>query len=178
MDILFSKATAADCDSLSKLVNSAYRGDSSRRGWTTEADYIDGQRTDPQSLEQEIEKAGHRMFKAVHASTNELVGCVLLSDFGDRNIKRTYLGMLTVKPDLQAAGLGRKLVGFAENEARESGSKFMTMGVVQIRDTLIAWYERLGYKKTGETKSFPYGQAEFGIPLRDDLHFIILEKRL
>jgi hypothetical protein len=52
------------------------------------------------------------------------------------------------------------------------------MTVIQVRDTLIAWYERRGYSLTGETKPFPYGDDRFGRPLRNDLHFVVLEKTL
>jgi GNAT superfamily N-acetyltransferase len=86
------------------------------------------------------------------------------------------LGLLTVRPDLQNRQLGRTLLRAAEEFAKELGAHRIHMTVVNVRTTLIAWYERRGYTLTGETQPFPYGDERFGRPLRDDLHFVVLEK--
>jgi predicted N-acetyltransferase YhbS len=166
-----------DCEALADLVNSAYRGDSSRAGWTTEADFLGGQRTDPEQLRLEIAKPGHQIYGAFDGA-HKLIGCVALEDVTRQGIRGNYLGMLTVQPGLQASGLGRRILQFAEADCASRGAKFVVLGVVHIRDTLIAWYERRGYVRTGETKRFPYGDEKFGLPMRDDLHFVFLQKNI
>jgi ribosomal protein S18 acetylase RimI-like enzyme len=89
-----------------------------------------------------------------------------------------YLGLLTVRPDLQNSQLGRSLLPAAEGFARERGARSIRMSVVNLRKTLIAWYERRGYIVTGETQPFPHGDERFGRPLRDDLQFVLLEKEI
>ena len=174
---------------LSALVNSAYRGDSSRAGWTTEADLLGGQRTDPQSLQEFIvagEAAGDRVL-LVHdgapkgappgapGSATAIDACVQLERHGDE----AYLGMFTVRPTLQGSGLGRRLLAGAEQDARRRwGVGAVHMTVIAQRHELIAWYERRGYRATGETAPFPYGDARFGEPRRPDLHFVVLRKAL
>ena len=89
-----------------------------------------------------------------------------------------YVGMVTVSPLRQANGIGRTMLEAAENHARERGGKTMEMTVISVRDTLIAWYQRRGYRLTGETEPFPYGDDRFGEPQRDDLVFVVMEKAL
>lgn len=171
-------ATAEDCEELSRLVNSAYRGESSRRGWTTEADYLEGMRTSADVLRQDLKQPGQRILCLREHRAGEILGCVFLQDFDDSEGPGVYLGMLTVRPDLQARGLGRILLDHVELLAQDAGQKRITMTVIQIRDTLIAWYERRGFRRTEKTKPFPYDNPIFGIPQRPDLHFIVMEKKL
>ena len=89
-----------------------------------------------------------------------------------------YLGLFTVDPALQKQHLGRALLSAAEDFAKAHGARLMRMGVLNVREALIAWYERRGYCRTGETEPYPYGDNRFGTPLRDDLEFVILEKQL
>ena len=172
-------ARREDAASLSALVNSAYRGDSSRVGWTTEADLLGGQRTDPEALREFIaagEANGDRVL-LVHegAGVPTIDACVQLERHGDE----AYLGMFTVRPTLQGGGLGRLLLAGAEQDARRRwGVAAVHMTVIAQRHELIAWYERRGYRATGETAPFPYGDARFGEPLRPDLHFMVLRKAL
>jgi GNAT superfamily N-acetyltransferase len=156
-------------------VNSAYRGETSRQGWTTEADYIDGQRTDAQTLARDLAGTpGARLLLLREAG--ELMGTVWLEPTPDP--QAWYLGMLTVRPDLQARQLGRGLLAQAEAAAAALGAKRIRMTVVAIRDTLIAWYQRRGYALTGETQPWPYGKPVYGEPRRQDLSFVVLEKAL
>jgi len=156
------------------LVNGAYRGESSRRGWSTEADLLGGQRTDAAAIGALLAATGTALLVARDASG--LCGCVLLEQRANR---LGYLGMLTVRPDLQGAGLGRSLLAAAERTARgRFDAEFMEMTVIDLRRELIAWYERCGYRQTGELRPFPYGDARFGLPLRDDLRFTVLRRRL
>ncbi|MBX7194175.1 MAG: GNAT family N-acetyltransferase [Sandaracinaceae bacterium] len=169
----FRPATLADVPALHALVESAYRGEASRAGWTTEADFLDGQRTDPEELTELLSRADTRIVLAF--DDDALVGCVLLRD----EQACAYLGMLSVRPHLQSSGVGRSLLDEAERVARdELGRAEMRMRVISIRDSLIAWYERRGYARTDQTEPFPYGEPRAGRPRRDDLVFVVLRKSL
>jgi N-acetylglutamate synthase-like GNAT family acetyltransferase len=170
-------ARTDDAPALVALVNSAYRGDSSRAGWTTEADLLGGQRTDEQALVEFIDRGdtvGDRAM-LMYEHDNRPIACVQLEKRADS----AYLGMLTISPTLQTAGLGKRLLAAAEAHAsRAWRSTRMTMTVIAQRPELIAWYERRGYVQTGETAAFPYGDRRFGDPKRADLWFIVLAKPL
>ena len=173
-EITIRDATAADIPDLHRLIESAYRGESSRAGWTTEADLLDGQRTDPQDLADILTDPKQALLTAWHA--DELVGCVLIADRGEGT---GYFGMLSIRPTLQGGGLGRRLVEAAHAAlADRFGARRVRISVLPQRETLIAWYERLGYRKTGDTLPFPYGNTRFGLPKRDDLYFVVMEREL
>ena len=173
-DLILREAGAADIPALHPLIESAYRGEASRAGWTTEADLLDGQRTDPEDLAEILADPAQAMLMAWRGE--QLVGCVLIADRGEGT---GYFGMLSVSPGLQGAGLGRRLVEAAHRTLAERfGARRVRISVFPQRETLIAWYERLGYRRTGETLPFPYGNPRFGLPLRDDLHFVVMEHAL
>ncbi|HAV49495.1 MAG TPA: hypothetical protein DCX75_04630, partial [Brevundimonas sp.] len=156
------------------LVHAAYRGDSARRGWTHEADLLDGSRIDRDSLRSAITTPGQVVLVATNG--NALTACVHVTDRGEG---LAYLGMLTVDPTLQAKGLGRRLIAAAEAYAfREYQTRRMEMTVIVHRHELIEWYQRRGYRLTGETRPFPATDPRFGLPKRDDLAFTVLEKPL
>lgn len=169
----FRPAGPDDVPALVALIDSAYRGDSSRAGWTTEADFLEGQRTDPEGVLEVIESADSRLV-AVEAG-GELVACCQLEHRG----AHAYFGMFAVRPTLQGAGLGKVILAEAERFARDDwGVAEMHMTVITVREDLIAWYVRRGYARTGEMAPFPYGQERFGLPTRDDLEFELLTKKL
>ncbi len=170
-DLNISAVTALDINELVDLVNSAYRGDSSKKGWTTEAELLEGIRTDPNTLLEQINQPGHTILKAVN-SEHEIIACVSLEEKGNK----MYLGMLTVKPDIQAIGIGKKMLLAAESFALSRDLHCIEMTVISVRSELIAFYERRGYNKTGEKRDFPT-DPKFGIKKRD-LEFIVLEKKL
>lgn len=174
MDTLtFRSATLADIPALVELVTSAYRGDVSRQGWTTEADLLDGQRIDPEVLRQDLLRPRSQVLLAL--SGERLLACVHVADEDGAG----YLGMFSVRPDAQGSGVGKQLMIEAERYARdELGMPVMRMAVIDIREELIAFYERRGYLRTGIKKPFPYGDERFGVPKRDDLRFEVLEKPL
>lgn len=171
--LTFRDATDADVEALVELIESAYRGDSSRAGWTTEADILEGQRTDPEGVLEVIKSADSRLLTVEREG--QVVACCQLEHRDDH----AYFGMFAVSPALQGAGLGKVIITEAERQARETwGVREMHMTVISVRNDLIAWYERRGYRRTGRMTPFPYGDERFGIPQRDDLKFELLVKEL
>lgn len=171
--LTFREATDADVDALVALIESAYRGDTSRSGWTTEADILDGQRTDPEGVLAVVKSPDSRLLAVEREG--RVIACCQLEHRGTH----AYFGMFAVSPTLQGAGLGKVIIAEAERQARESwGVTEMHMTVISVRDDLIAWYERRGYRRTGRMTPFPYGDERFGIPQRDDLQFELLVKEL
>jgi ribosomal protein S18 acetylase RimI-like enzyme len=169
----FRAANAADISTVIALVESAYRGDASRAGWTTEADFLDGRRTGPDDIEAILARPQSRLLLAER--DGKLLACahVAVEDGAG------YFGMFSVDPSLQGGGIGKEVLGEAERIAsQEWQCPSMRMTVIDIRDELIAFYERRGYRRTGIKKPFPYGDARFGLPKRDDLRFEVLEKPL
>jgi len=171
--LTYRAATHADIPALITLVTSAYRGDASRAGWTTEADILDGARIDAQGLQADIERPRSTILLAER--DGQLLACAHVADEHGKG----YFGMFSVDPAQQRSGIGKQLMEAAEaHAARAWGVPVMQMTVIDIRDELIAFYERRGYVRTGIKKPFPYGDERFGIPKRDDLRFEILEKPL
>lgn len=169
----FRAATAADIDAVVALVESAYRGDASRRGWTTEADFLDGRRTGADEVSTCIARERSRILLAERDGL--LLACAHLAVEDGVG----YFGMFAVHPPCQGGGLGKQVLAEAERIARDEWRlPLMRMTVIDIRDELIAFYQRRGYRRTGMTAPFPYGDARFGVPRRDDLRFEILEKAL
>lgn len=171
--LAFRTADAADIPAIVALVESAYRGDVSRQGWTTEADLLDGQRVDAAGVAEIIAKRDSRVL--LGESAGNLLVCCHIEKQGDA----CYFGMFSVRPTMQGGGVGKRTLDEAERIARlEWNCTRMEMTVISVRDELIAWYERRGYRRTGVFKPFPYGDERFGVPKRDDLRFEILEKPL
>lgn len=172
-ELTYRAATEADIDALVPLVTSAYRGDASRQGWTTEADILDGNRIDPEVLRGDITRPRSRVLIAER--DGEMLACAHVCDENGVG----YFGMFAVKPTLQGGGVGRQVLAEAERIAREEwGLPTMRMTVIDLREELVAWYVRRGYTRTGIKKPFPATDPRFGLPKRDDLQFEVLEKAL
>jgi predicted N-acetyltransferase YhbS len=171
-NVKISPLKTEDTEELVKLVNSAYRGESSKQGWTTEADLLDGIRADRNSIEAQLQVPGSTILVAKNDEA-KMIGCVYLLLQG----YRLYLGMLTVAPHLQSAGIGSRLLFSAEEFGRDNQCSSIIMTVIDIRHELIDWYKRKGYVNTGETKPFPKNDPSFGIP-NQPLRFIVLEKKI
>jgi N-acetylglutamate synthase-like GNAT family acetyltransferase len=167
-----STASTKDIPALVALINSAYRGEASKKGWTTEADLLKGElRTDTPALTTLITTRDAVILKHV-SEKGDITGCVYLH----KQERGLYLGMLTVSPGLQGGGIGKQLLAAADNYAREHNCSSIFMNVISVRHELVAWYERHGFRKTDERKPFPESH-QFGIPTQP-LEFVIMEKRL
>ncbi len=164
-------AAIEDIPALVSLVNSAYRGEASKKGWTTEADLLDGMRTDEASLYIIMNKLSAVILKYLN-DKNEISGCVYL----ETNNDELYLGMLSVAPQEQAQGIGKQLMKASEAYAQQHGVKGIVITVISVRAELIAWYERHGFKQTGHLKPFPE-DSRAGIP-KQPVQFVVLKKLL
>lgn len=169
----FRAATLDDRDAIIALVTSAYRGEASRAGWTTEADLLDGPRIVPEVLEHDLARPRSLVVIADHDAG--MLACAHVCD----DSGAAYFGMFAVDPTHQGLGIGDALLRECERIAREQWRlPVMRMTVIDLRDELIAWYQRRGYRRTGIKQPFPYGDARFGNPKRGDLRFEVLEKPL
>jgi len=169
--MIVQKATLQNIPQLEILINSAYRGDSSKKGWTTEADLLDGIRTDVDSLKEMISRSSAIILQSF-TEHNLLQGCVYL----EKRQNKMYLGMLTVSPMLQAKGIGKQLLIEAEKYAQSQECSLIEMTVISVRTELIEWYKKHGYKDTGEKRPFP-NDIKFGIP-KQPLEFIVMQKEI
>ncbi len=169
------EAQASDVGAITELVNSAYRGESSQAGWTTEANILGGQRTDAEAIAGMVAANGQAKEQTilVYEERGKVCACVYLKQKGST----AYLGMLTVSPKLQAGGIGRVLLVGGENWAKTNWQSVrIEMTVIESRLELIAWYERRGYLRTPKREPFPSHDPRFGVPLVENLMFIVLEK--
>lgn len=158
-------ATVEDAEAVAALVHLAYRADESRRGWTTEADLIGGQRTDA-AMVRDLVTSTAGVVLVADGTDGHLLACCHL----ERRPTSAYLGMFAVHPDAQGRGTGRAMLAAAEAYAEEEwGVELLELTVLSQRPELIAWYERCGFTLTGHTQAFPYGDSRFGLPRRDDL---------
>jgi len=168
---MITKATLQDIPSLLTLINSAYRGETSKKGWTTEAHLLEGKRTTEEELKEIIQDPKNTFLK--FTENDQIIGSVLLVE----KEHQLYLGMLTVSPELQNAGIGKKLLAEGEKKAKILGLSSIIMTVVSVRAELIAWYKRHGYVETGEREPFPSSDIHINISDKP-LEFIYLEKRI
>jgi GNAT superfamily N-acetyltransferase len=178
-EVIFRDAVAADVPAVVALVESAYRGDASRAGWTTEADLLDGQRIDPAGVAAVIGRSDSRVLLAEQATGSDGAATLLACCHIEKQGGDCYFGMFSVRPERQGSGVGKMVLAEAERVASiEWGCTRVRMTVIDVRDELIAWYERRGYSRTGEYRPFPYGDPRYGVPKRDDLRFEWLVKPL
>jgi ribosomal protein S18 acetylase RimI-like enzyme len=168
---MITQASIADVAELSVLINSAYRGETSKKGWTTEANLLEGTRTTPDELKAIISTPNHYLFKFTR--DKKIIGSVLLID--KKNV--LYLGMLTVSPELQNSGIGKQLLHAAEEHAKSLNLTTIQMTVIGIRKELLAWYMRNGYEDTGLREPFPFGEGDKALTAAP-LDFMVLEKKI
>jgi ribosomal protein S18 acetylase RimI-like enzyme len=175
--MVLRKAVEADYAEIIDLANLAYRGrEGSVPSWNIEKGIVGGQRLDDSLLKEELAaKPDGALLVYREEARGPLLGTAWLNPESD---DVWSMGLLTVRPDLQNQQLGRRLLAAAETYASDCGAKRMRIGVLHVRDTLIAWYERRGYRATGETEPYPSNDSRFGTPLRENLHFLIMEKQI
>jgi ribosomal protein S18 acetylase RimI-like enzyme len=167
-----SIAEEKDISSLVTLIDSAYRGEASKHGWTSEADlFIGNKRTDEATITKLITEPGAIFLKYVNEE-GTIEGCVFLQ----KKESRLYLGMFSVSPSAQGKGIGKKLLAAADEYAKEQNCTSIFMTVITVREELIAWYEKKGYRQTGKVLPFPVDER-FGIPIQP-LEMMVLEKHL
>ena len=185
LSLVVRLASTEDAEAVAELVHSAYRGEESRRGWTTEADLIGGQRTDAAMVRELVDgqtsivlvgrRDGADGADGADGGAGTLLACCLLEHRGDA----AYLGMFAVRPGLQGQGVGRTMLRAAEEVAGTHwGVRTVQLTVLDRRPELIAWYERCGFSLTGERHTFPYGDERFGVPHHDDLALLGMAKVL
>jgi ribosomal protein S18 acetylase RimI-like enzyme len=171
-------ATAADAPALVDLIRAAYRGPASYGRWTSEEHLVHGTRTDERALLAAIDSAGSAMLVVEedgHGEPGEPVACCRIADRGDG---LAYFGMFAVDPARQGVGTGRQVVRWAELAAAELfAAQTLELEVLGQQQQLRGWYERLGYRPTGETRPFP-ADPVFAVPMRDDLYLVVLSRRL
>lgn len=168
--LTFRIAERQDAPAIAALIESGYRGDESRRGWTTEAHLIEGNRTSVAEIEAHIADTNARFLMAFEDAA--LIGCALIKNEEGEG----YFGMFTVKPALQGGGHGKQILAHAEQKIRELWNpNRIAMTVISIREDLVAYYERRGYVRTS-TKPFPFDR-EPGAK-RQDFHFVVLTKNV
>ena len=168
VNVSFRPAELTDLPAIVHLVNSAYRGESGKTGWTTEADLLDGQRTDEEEITRLL-NADDSMILLCQ-SDGETIASVHL----EKHQEGAYLGMLSVNPALQSQGIGKRLMAEAERVATAQwAAEKMVMMVITLRHDIIAFYQRLGYVRTGRTEPFPtaenYGIQKVPWLVLDDL---------
>jgi ribosomal protein S18 acetylase RimI-like enzyme len=169
----FRMAAASDAAELVTLVRSAYRGSASRTGWTSEADLVSGDRIDAGQVLDVIERP--RSMLLVLEADDGLLACCQLQDRGDGV---AFFGTFAVRPTAQGRGVGRRVMAEAEQRVADAfGASVLEMTVLGQQEALILWYERLGFRRTGETRRFP-ADPRYARPQRDDLHFVVLRKHL
>ena len=168
---MITKALLEDIPALTILINSAYRGERSKKGWTTEAHLLEGKRTDEPEMTEIFLDPKNTILK--FTENDKIIGSVLLV----KKESQLYLGMLTVSPELQNGGIGKKLLAEAENHANSLGLSSIIMTVISVREELIAWYKRHGYVDTGEREAFPESGIHTTVS-EEPLEFIYLEKSI
>jgi ribosomal protein S18 acetylase RimI-like enzyme len=175
--MVLRKVVETDYDEVIDLANLAYRGrEGAVASWNIETGIVGGQRLNESLLREELAaKSDGALLVYREDSAGPLLGTAWLNPETDGVWS---MGLLTVRPELQNRQLGRTLLAAAEMYASERGAKRIRIGVLHVRDTLIAWYERRGYRATGETEPYPTNDSRFGTPLRENLHFLIMEKQI
>src|ERR1700674_3223690 len=149
-------ASDEDVPTLTQLINAAF---------VVEQVVFDGNRVDDLGVRAYM--SGGTFLVA--EDSGGLPGCVYVETRNDRS----YLGLLSVQPARQGAGLGGQLVAAAENLARDLGSRVIDLRVISARgEQLLPFYQRLGYELV-RNEPFPAN-----LITKVHSHYILMSKPL
>ncbi len=169
-------AQVSDTPVICALVNAAYRGETSRAGWTTEADLLTGVRTSERTIQALIESE-HACILLGEEAGGVVASCICLERHSEQ-LETVHLGMIAVSPLLQNRGYGKTMILAAEKLARAQWkAEKAEMMVISLREELIAFYQRLGYGPTGKTVPFPH-QPDMWQAQVQNMQLIVLQKVL
>jgi ribosomal protein S18 acetylase RimI-like enzyme len=171
--MIVTKANPTDIPELNTLINSAYRGEISKNGWTTEAEILDGIRINEETLATYFEQSNVSILKCSN-EVGEIIGTVYL----ELNTPKLYLGMFAVSPFVQGKGIGKMLLKEAEELALTHHCDRIAISVISNRAELIEWYKRHGYEADGHSIAFEEIENRFGDPKIDEIRLISMEKLL
>ncbi|DAB37738.1 MAG: GNAT family N-acetyltransferase [Sulfuricurvum sp. RIFOXYD2_FULL_44_160] len=169
--MIFRHATYNDIPTLTSLLNRSYRGDSSRTGWTTEADLLSGKRIDETGILKLLNDPDSLILIAQSEES------ILATIHAHHETENVHFGLFAVEPSLQGGGIGKELLAYAESEAiRKWGVTSAIMEVITHRIELIEYYERRGYVRSGKRIAFP--KSDLWDQKVDSLELSELSKRL
>ncbi|NYI02752.1 GNAT family N-acetyltransferase [Cupriavidus plantarum] len=168
-------ANIGDIHAIVRIVNDAYRGNDGKVGWTSEMGLVQGQRVNTSVISRMLRQENPKIYVMRDKQTRRIVATICLDRFSP---VATEIGMLSVDVELQGSGLGKRILAATEDRLRSVGCLNARMSVIEARTELVAWYVRRGFLPTGDYIDFPYDDESVGIPLRDGLRFIVLEKIL
>ncbi len=150
------RAHADDSPAIAALVNRAYQ---------VESFFVDGERTNAAEIA-EMSRTG--AFLVLEQARGELAAAVFVDSHGDS----AYIGMLSVSPDMQGRGLGKRLVRIAEALGEAMGCSSVGLKIVNLREDLGRWYRSLGYEEVGTSEYVRHR------PVKQPCHFIEMRRRL
>lgn len=149
-------AIPSDAEAITTVINRAFK--------QAESFLIDRDRIDLPTIQSLLDKGTFLL--AQDGAT--LAGCVYVELRGDR----AYLGLLSVDPQRQKAGLGSKLMTAAEEFCAKAGCRFLDLQIVNVRQELPSFYHHRGYVETGTAPFVP------GITPKVPCHFVKMSKPL
>jgi ribosomal protein S18 acetylase RimI-like enzyme len=176
-DPSFRFASSDDTDALVALIERAYRGPETAGQWDSESHLLTGPRTSHDEIAGLIARVDSRILVCEHEA--RIIGCALVqrtdAEVSGAVVSGAYFGMFATDPAIRAAGLGKLILAEAENSVRGLwNASAMVMTVISVREALIAWYERRGYRLTGARIPFPF--SENSGALRRDFDLVELRK--
>lgn len=154
LNVVYTPATEDDVEALVALVNSVYRGEHSKQGWTTEANILEGKRVDTAWVRDVIESSHSTLIVARRHGA--VIGCLQI----DIEAPVAHLGLFAVDVVSQTLGIGKRLLQEAEVYAKSNNISTLQLEIIDKRADIILYYERRGFQATGESLDFP---------VRDDL---------
>jgi len=156
-------AEAKNAEAIARLVNFAYRSKLINNGWSNESELVAGHRIDDESVLALMQQPQSVILLC--NMDKRLLACAhLLNTDGT-----VYLGMLSVIPEVQGMGIGKRMLQQAEDYAwNNMEADAIIMDVISQRTELISFYQRRGYVIHGQEKEYPV-HLNIGEPLQNNL---------